>query len=121
MPKGDRLPTMRIQRAEEMPTRLISDFDSQGASIAHLARGDNVSVVRIELKAGGRLGMHAAASPQLFVVVEGEGTVMSDGGAPRDVSAGTAVRWEQGELHETRSETGLIAIVIEAESLADTQ
>jgi hypothetical protein len=37
--------------------------------------------------------------------------------APREVSAGTIVWWEQGELHETRTETGLTAIVIEAESL----
>jgi hypothetical protein len=43
--------------------------------------------------------------------------VLSEGAAPREVSAGTTVWWEQGELHETRSETGLTTIVIEAESL----
>jgi hypothetical protein len=43
--------------------------------------------------------------------------VLSEGAAPREVSAGTTVWWEQGVLHETRSETGLTAIVIEADSL----
>jgi quercetin dioxygenase-like cupin family protein len=100
-----------------MATRPITAFESRGVSVTHITRGDNVSVVRIELEAGGRLGMHPAASPQLFVVVEGAGTVLSDGDAPREVSAGTSVWRKQGELHETRSETGLTAIVVEAESL----
>jgi hypothetical protein len=39
------------------------------------------------------------------------------GAALREVSAGTTVWWEEGELHESRTETGLTAIVIEAESL----
>jgi hypothetical protein len=30
--------------------------------------------------------------------------------APREVSAGTTVCWEEGELHETRTETGLTAL-----------
>ena len=108
---------MRVRRAEEMATRPITAFESQGASVTHIAQEDNVSVVRIELQAGGRLGMHPAACSQLFIVVEGEGTVLSDTAAPREVAAGTSIWWQEGELHETRSETGLIAIVVEAESL----
>lgn len=100
-----------------MATSPITAFESRGASVTHLARGDNVSVVRIELRAGGRLGMHPAASRQLFVVVEGTGIVLSDRDPPREVSAGVSVWWEQGELHETRSETGLTAVVVEADSL----
>jgi quercetin dioxygenase-like cupin family protein len=55
---------MRVHRAKEIVSHPITAFESHGASVTHLARGDNVSVVRIELEAGGRLGMHPAASPQ---------------------------------------------------------
>jgi mannose-6-phosphate isomerase-like protein (cupin superfamily) len=108
---------MRTGRAEDMPMRPITEFGSEGASISRVARGDDVTVVRIELRAGGRLAMHPASRSQLFMVVEGEGTVLADGTAPRRVSSGTSVWWQQGELHETRSELGLVAIVIEAGSL----
>jgi quercetin dioxygenase-like cupin family protein len=111
------LHTMRVHRAEEMASRQITVFESEAASVAHIAQGDNVTVVRIELGAGGRLGMHPAAAPQLFIIVEGTGTVLSDGQAPREVLAGTTVLLQQGEPHETRSETGLTAIVVEAKIL----
>lgn len=108
---------MRIDRADDLPSRPITEFESDGASVTHVARGDHTSVVRIELSAGGRLGMHPASCSQLFIVVEGEGTVLTNQAAPTPVSVGTIVWWKQGEPHETRSQTGLAAIVIEADSL----
>jgi hypothetical protein len=47
-----------------------------------------------------------------FVVVAGEGDVRS-GLDVAHVAAGDAVRWSAGEEHETTTETGLVAIVIE--------
>jgi len=108
---------MRIDRADDLPSRPITEFESDGVSVTHVARADHTSVVRIELSAGGRLGMHPASCSQLFIVVEGEGTVLTNQAAPTPVSVGTIVWWKQGESHETRSQTGLVAIVIEADSL----
>jgi mannose-6-phosphate isomerase-like protein (cupin superfamily) len=62
--------------------------------------------------------MHPASCSQLFIVVEGEGVVLVDQAAPTGVSVGTIVWWKPGERHETRSEAGLVAVVIEADSLA---
>jgi hypothetical protein len=59
-----------------------------------------------------------AVCSQLFIVVEGEGVVLTDHAEPTGVSVGTIVWWKQDELHETQSEMGLVAIVIEADSLA---
>jgi quercetin dioxygenase-like cupin family protein len=108
---------MRISRVEEMATRPITLFRSRGASVTRLAEGDKTSVVRIELRVGGRLGMHRAACSQLFIVVEGGGAVLSEGAEAREVSAGTSTWWRRGDLHQARSETGLVAIVVEAEDL----
>jgi quercetin dioxygenase-like cupin family protein len=108
---------VHLASLEDLPTRPITEFGSERASVTHIARGEDVDVVRIEIEAGGRLGMHLAGSPQLLIVVKGEGTVVADGGTPARVAAGTSVWWRKGELHETRSETGLTAIVVQASSL----
>jgi quercetin dioxygenase-like cupin family protein len=100
-----------------MATGSITEFGSEGASIQRIATSDEISVVRIALRAGGRLAMHPASRPQLFIVVEGAGTVCGDEGDAQTVSAGTSVWWQQGEFHETNTELGLVAIVIEANSL----
>ena len=95
----------------------MTEYGSQGARVSFLARAAGVRVVRIELDPGGCLAMHPAGSPQLFVVADGEGTVATEDAPPEPVAAGTAVWWSAGERHETRSERGLVALVVEAEGL----
>jgi quercetin dioxygenase-like cupin family protein len=63
------------------------------------------------------LPRHPAASDQLFVVVQGEGWASGDDGAEQAIAAGTAVFWPAGEEHETRSQAGLTAIIVEARQL----
>ena len=74
-------------------------------------------VVCIRLGPGGILGRHAGAVAQAFVVVQGEGWVSGPDGAQRPVTAGTAVFWDAGEEHESGTEFGMTAIVVEAERL----
>jgi quercetin dioxygenase-like cupin family protein len=107
---------LRILRRAEQPGRRIEEFASRDASVSFLGRGP-ASVVRIELEPGGVVGMHPATQPQLFVLVAGEGTVRAGDREPERVAAGDAVFWSAGEEHETRSETGLVAIVVEAPGL----
>ena len=74
-------------------------------------------VVCVRLGPGGVLGRHAAGAAQAFVVVQGEGWSSGADGARVALAAGTAVFWEAGEEHETGSESGLTAIIVEAERL----
>ena len=108
---------MRIGQLDDSERRPITDHGSVGASVVPVARGEQVSVVQIELEPDGVLGMHPAGVPQLFVVIAGEGTVRSGDGQPQLVAAGDAVWWDAGEQHETRSGTGLIALVVESPGL----
>jgi quercetin dioxygenase-like cupin family protein len=108
---------MRIGQLDDDERRPITAHDSAGASVTPVAKSDHVSVVQIELEPDGVLGMHPATVPQLFVVIAGEGTVRSGGSEPQLVAAGDAVWWDAGEEHETRSDTGLLALVIESTSL----
>ena len=98
---------MKILRREELPGRPLTEFGSVGE-----IRFVSDTVVRIELPPGGRIGMHPAVDEQLFILVAGEGDVRS-GSEAVHVVAGDAVRWLRGEEHETTTQTGLVAIVIE--------
>ena len=107
---------MRIFAFE--PTREITRFDSNGATIGGVARaGGRVRVSLLQLAAGGLVGAHPAACPQLFLVVAGSGWARS-GDEPRTpLAAGEAALWEVDEEHESGSDGGLTAVVVEAEEI----
>lgn len=79
----------------------------------------NVHIGAMHLHENGIIGNHEAVVSQLLLIVDGAGYVC---GANKEkikveVEAGQAVFWEKGELHETSTEQGLTAIVMEAENL----
>ena len=74
--------------------------------------------VVIELAPGGVVARHPAAATQLFVVVSGTGWVSGGDGDRVPIRAGEAVAWEPGEEHESGSDEGMTALVVEGEALA---
>ena len=97
--------------------RPITEFGSREATVAGIARcSGSAHVVSIQLAPGGIVGAHKAVGPQLFLVVAGEGWVRANG-ERIPVRAGDAIHWEDGEWHETGSQAGLSAVVVEAETL----
>ena len=100
-----------------VPQHAIEQYNSQQASAMHIASAP-LHVVVIKLEAGGALGYHQAATNQLFVVIEGQGMVCGEDRENRQaVRHGQAVFWERGEWHETITEQGLTAMVLEGEAL----
>ena len=70
------------------PTREITRFDSHGATIGGVARArGEVRVSLLQLAAGGLVGAHPAACPQLFLVVAGSGWARS-GDEPPSLARG---------------------------------
>ena len=100
------------------PTREITRFDSHGATVGGvaLARGE-VRVSLLQLAAGGVVGAHPAVGPQLFLVVAGSGWVRSGDEPATSLAAGEAAFWEDGEVHESRTEAGLTAVIVEADAI----
>jgi quercetin dioxygenase-like cupin family protein len=100
------------------PTRELTRFDSHGATIGGVARaGGAVRVSLLQLAAGGLVGAHPAESPQLLLVVAGSGWVRT-GDEPRSsLAAGEAALWDAEEVHESGSEGGLTAVIVEADEL----
>jgi len=77
----------------------------------------DVRVGCFHLAAGGVIGSHPATVPQLLLVVAGAGWVRAGGAERVPIAAGQAAFWTAGEHHETTTDTGLTAIVLEAEHL----
>ncbi|ANU12645.1 hypothetical protein B481_1316 [Planococcus halocryophilus Or1] len=69
------------------------------------------------LNPGETIGFHQAVVPQILLVIEGEGWVRSYTQEKQRIKKGEAVSWAKGEGHETTTENGLTALIIEAEEL----
>ena len=109
---------MKIFDFGSRPGVEIRGFGSGGATAVPLTLPDGDGhVVCIRLAARGVLGRHPASVDQVFAVVEGAGWVRGPDGEQVPVSAGTAVHWSAGEEHESGSDSGMTAIVVEAERL----
>jgi quercetin dioxygenase-like cupin family protein len=86
-------------------------------TIAPALRSDDLHVSLARLPAGGMIGRHPAAAPQLMIVVEGSGWVAGHDARPWAVRAGSAVYVGPGEDHETTTETGLTAVIVEGRAV----
>ncbi len=71
----------------------------------------------MHLENNGVIGYHQAIVPQLLLIVNGEGYVRNEIEDYYKIQAGDAVFWKKDEWHETKTDSGLTAIVIESEEL----
>ena len=104
-----------MRRVELAGEREVTAPGSVSARVRRLAA--EAHVVVIEVAPGGVVARHPAVVAQLFAVVWGSGWVSGGDGGRELISAGEAVLWEAGEEHESGSDEGMTALVVEAESL----
>jgi quercetin dioxygenase-like cupin family protein len=104
-----------MRRVELAGERQVTAPGSLSARVRRLA--PSAHVVVIEVASAGVVARHPAVVAQLFVVVRGSGWVSGGDGERQAIRAGEAVLWEQGEEHESGSDEGMTALVVEAESL----
>ena len=71
----------------------------------------------MDLKENGLVGFHDTTVPQMLIILEGAGWVRAGEEEKVKIAAGDVVLWEKGEGHETTTEKGLKAIVIETEGM----
>ena len=110
---------MDIYDSGAMPEREVSEYASSGAHWLPIARNaGECHVGRMRVEPGGVIGMHPTRSDQMFFVIDGRGWTRIDGGPRSDVAAGHAVLLRAGEHHESGTDTGMTAIIVQAEQLA---
>lgn len=84
---------------------------------APAGEGSEVQAAIFRVAPGGRLLRHPATFPQILAVLEGSGEVSGADGVDEPIAAGEAVFWSEGEEHETKSEGGLTALIVEGRNL----
>jgi quercetin dioxygenase-like cupin family protein len=104
-----------LRRVELGGERPVTAPGSVSARVHRLA--PEAHAVVIEIEPGGVVGRHPGVVAQLFVIVRGSGWVSGGDGEREAIAAGEAVLWEQGEEHESGSDSGMTALVVEAESI----
>lgn len=109
---------MKLFRFDQQVGKKIDRFNSVHATISRIVRTpESVHIGCMHLEAEGVVGYHPAVVPQLFLVVSGEGWVRGEGDERMPISAGQAAYWIAGEGHESGTQTGMVALVIEGEGL----
>ncbi|HLR72442.1 MAG TPA: cupin [Pseudogracilibacillus sp.] len=95
----------------------VSKFNSDFIMSRIIQTDEPTNIGCMHLDANGVVGYHQAKVPQLLLVVNGEGYVRNDIEKYFKVRPGDAVFWERDEWHETKSDKGLTAIVVEGVEL----
>jgi quercetin dioxygenase-like cupin family protein len=92
-----------------------------GVTIAPLTArpgsGCPVKAAIFRIATGGRIARHPATTPQILAVLEGSCHVSGADGESQLLAVGEAVFWRAGEEHETTTETGVTALILEADGL----
>lgn len=99
----------------------IGNYHSEFAIYSRIIRtSDSAQIGCIYIEPNGVVGYHEAPLPQLFLIVQGQGWVTSEDREKVFVTQGDCVFWEKGEGHESNSDIGMTAIVIESLTLDPT-
>ncbi|WP_148613158.1 cupin domain-containing protein [Nocardioides rubriscoriae] len=106
---------MRILELSAAPRRPVEAHGSLGVSIGAIGITAEAHLVTLALRPGGAVGRHPAAGRQLLVVLDGDAEVSGSNGDPVVIGPGQAAVWEPNELHQTRTTSGLLALVVEGD------
>lgn len=104
---------MHIITLSDLDGRAVDRFGSVGFTIAPLGRLDAAHVAVARLSPGGVIGRHDAVGGQLLAGIEGSAVVSGADGVEHEIGPGRAAVWDAAENHETRTTTGVVALIIE--------
>ncbi|MTW86584.1 cupin [Virgibacillus dakarensis] len=108
---------MEIFRIYKETGTRITSFNSNFIMNRILKTDLPMQIGYVHLEKNGVIGYHQATVPQLLIVLDGEGKVREESEEFLNIQKGNAVFWSKDEWHETITEQGLTAIIIEGEGL----
>ncbi|MEH7379490.1 cupin domain-containing protein [Bacillus sp. JJ1533] len=108
---------MEFFKFDKNSGKQISQFHSDFIMSRIIQTSKPAQIGCMHLGKNGIVGYHQAVVPQLLLVINGEGYVKNEKEEYIKVGPGDAVFWEKNEWHETKTDSGLMAIVIESEEL----
>lgn len=105
---------MKLFRFDPKTGTIIHQYNSSSFTISKVLHLFEEAVIHCAyLDPAGVIGYHQATVPQLFLVVQGEGWLRSETSDRISIHAGQAAYWDKNEWHESGTETGMVAMIIE--------
>ena len=109
---------MRVIDLRTTPASPVDTFDAVATAAHHLGSGGGAAHVYVlHFAPGGAIGEHEAGFDQLLVPVQGSGWAAGGDGVRRALAVGEAALIGRGEMHAKGSDTGLIALMVQIESV----
>ena len=109
---------MKIYRFDADVGRPIDNFGSENFILSRIARlTTEARVSCFHLGPKGKVGYHQAVIPQLLLVMQGAGWVRNETSGQVPIKMGCAVFWNKAEWHESSTDTGMTALVIESQEI----
>ena len=94
-------------------TKHETRFQSTAFAISGLGAATECHIATARLGPNGIIGRHPATTSQMLVVLHGEAVVSGSTNEATTIGPGQAVVWDAGEQHETRTSSGLLALIVE--------
>ncbi|MGB7876713.1 MAG: hypothetical protein WBL25_20205 [Anaerolineales bacterium] len=105
---------MKIFRFEPEAGKEDDQFGSLKAIIARVVQMDDEAKINaIYLQPNKSMSHQQAMTQQLFLLVKGNGWVRSESDKILAITEGQAMLWEKDEWHESGTENGMTAVIIE--------
>jgi quercetin dioxygenase-like cupin family protein len=114
---------VKLYRFDASASHPISAYGSDNvvmSGIQRIAEGA-LQIGCMYIGTQGIVGYHQATTRQLFLIVEGAGWVRGEDAKRHPVTPGQAAFWEAGEWHESGSDFGMTAIVLEGDGIEPGQ
>jgi quercetin dioxygenase-like cupin family protein len=108
---------MKIFQFNKESGKKITPFNSNFIISRIIQTEKEAHIGCMHLEENGIIGFHQAVVPQLLLIVNGVGYVRGETNEWFQVRSGDAVYWDKKEWHETKTDIGLTAIVIESEDI----
>ncbi len=100
----------------------IKSYSSTRASAVSLGHGTGEShVYAVHVEPRGEIGPHPAGFDQFFLIVHGSGWVAGADGVRHSLAALQGAFIPKGEQHSKGSESGMVAIMVQASSFMQEQ
>lgn len=114
---------VKLYRFDASAGHAVTQFGSDNVVMSGIQRSADgaLQIGCMYIGTQGVVGSHQATTPQLFLVVEGTGWVRGEDAKRHPITPGQAAFWEAGEWHESGSDFGMTAIVLEGDGIEPGQ
>ncbi|PTX59964.1 hypothetical protein C8P63_110109 [Melghirimyces profundicolus] len=108
---------MEVFKYDKSVSKLAEQFNSSNVRLTRIVKEpEKVSVAFLYVKENGLIELHKNASPELSLVIDGEGWI-TNGERKVNIHQGEGVYWDHGEQRGAGTKNGMTVLIITGEKV----